>query len=244
MIKYIVDKTKDKNLKVICQTCKNTTKHKVLNSANEEGEAFMPEEGYNYYWQNDYEIIQCLGCETISFRSEHSNSEDMDYEEGPYIVEHIFPQRNKDTWHIKNYYNVPHNLRRIYRETIDCYNAECLTLCGAGTRALVEGICKESGILDGEVKKTKPDGTIEIKRSKDLQGKINGLFEKGKLTEQNAEILHEHRFLGNTSIHELSAPSKDELSLAIEIIENVFDTLYEIPQKALELKHKRMLKKK
>jgi hypothetical protein len=75
-----------------------------------------------------------------------------------------------------------------------------------------------------------------------LQGKINGLHEKGKLTKEHAEILHEHRYLGNTSIHDLAAPSKEELSLALEIIEHVFDTIYEIPEKAIQLRHKRLRK--
>ena len=119
-----------------------------------------------------------------------------------------------------------------------------MTLCGAGARALVEGLCKENGVTDGEIEYKKTDGTITKKRTDNLQGKINGLHEKGKLTKENAEILHEHRFLGNTAIHDLSAPTKEELGLALEIIEHVFDNLYEIPEKALQLKHKRLRKQK
>jgi Domain of unknown function (DUF4145) len=241
MLKTTIGATKDKQLKVLCQTCKNRTKHKVITSLNQVGSEDM---GYDdvYHWESDYEIIQCLGCESISFRSENSNSEDVDYHDGPYIIEKIYPKRNNETWNIKNFYNVPPNLTRIYRETIDCYNSDCLTLCGAGTRALVEGLCIENGILDGIIEYTKADGTKETKKSDNLQGKINGLSQQGKLTKQNADILHEHRFLGNNSIHELSMPSKEELSLAIEIIENVFDTLYEIPEKAMQLAHKRLSK--
>ena len=105
-------------------------------------------------------------------------------------------------------------------------------------------ICKENNILDGEVEKLKADGTIEKRRTKDLQGKINGLYEKGKLTKESAEILHEHRFLGNSALHELSLPSKEELNLAIEIVENILDTLYEIPHKASQLKSKRLKREK
>lgn len=241
MINTTVDKTKNRELKVLCQTCKNKTKHKVIVSVNEVGE---DDDEYYYHWTNDYEIIQCLGCESISFRIEHSNSEDVDSEHGPYISVKIYPKRNNETWNIKNFYNVPSNLTRIYRETIDCYNADCFTLCGAGTRALVEGLCTENSIFDGFIEYTKVDGKTETKKSDNLQGKINGLSQQGKLTKQNADILHEHRFLGNKSIHELSIPSKEELSLAIEIIENILETLYEIPQKAMQLTHKRLSKKK
>jgi len=125
-----------------------------------------------------------------------------------------------------------------------CYNNENLTLCGAGVRALVEGLCNENKIVDGEIESTKRDGSKVKKRADNLQGRINGLAEKGKLTKENAEILHEHRFLGNTAIHDLSAPTKEELNLAITIIEHVFDNIYEIPEMATQLKNKRLKKSK
>ncbi len=244
MKKYDLNQSVDKEHSILCQTCKITTKHKVLTSVNEYGKEPM---GYGdfYQWNNDYEIVQCLGCETVSFRSDHSNSEDYDPEDGEYYInELLYPKRTKDTWVTKDFFNVPPNLKRIYRETIDSYNNDNLTLCGAGIRALVEGLCNENGIIDGEIEQTKKDGTIIKVRSKNLQAKINGLHEKGKITEANAEILHEHRFLGNTAVHELSIPHKEDLLLAIEIIENVFDNLYEIPEKAMQLKYKRLRKKK
>lgn len=43
-------------------------------------------------------------------------------------------------------------------------------------------------------------------------------------------------------MHDLSIPSKEELSLAIEILEHIFDSLYEIPRKGSQLKNKRLKK--
>jgi hypothetical protein len=65
-----------------------------------------------------------------------------------------------------------------------------------------------------------------------LQGKIGGLKEKGIMTETHANILHEHRYLGNGAIHELSSPSKNELAIAIEVIEKTFDIVYGLSDKA------------
>jgi len=78
--------------------------------------------------------------------------------------------------------------------------------------------------------------------SKSLPGKINGLHEKGFLTIQHADFLHEHRALGNSAVHELKTPSKEELGLAIEILESAFDTIYELPHKGLRLQKKRQQK--
>ena len=233
------DKTKDKTTKVLCSSCKNNTKHLVLTSINEKGTEPW-DEYYSFQWNTDYEIIQCLGCETVSFRSYSINSENSDHEGRAIETILLYPKRSKNTLAVKNYMNVPYNLQRIYRETIDSYNYGNLTLCGAGVRALVEGLCQENGIKGGNVEITKKDGSTVTLRKTNLQGKINGLHESGKLTSQNSDILHEHRFLGNEAVHELSSPSKEDLGLAIEIVENVFDTLYEIPNKGLRLKSKRL----
>lgn len=238
-VEYENDKTKDNIEKVLCVSCEHSTKHRVLTSINEKGSE--PWGSYaSFDWNTDYEIIQCLGCDTISFRNYSINSENTDSDHRPISTILIYPKRDKNTLPTKHYFNLPFNLQRIYKETIDSYNNENLTLCGAGIRALVEGLCYENGITGGNVVTFKKNGSKEKKLRTNLQGKINGLHESGKLTAQHAEILHEHRFLGNLAIHELSLPSKEDLNLAIEIIENVFDTLYEIPSKGMKLKSKRL----
>lgn len=85
---------------------------------------------------------------------------------------------------------------------------------------------------------------LRKERRNNLQGKINGLYEKGVLTKESAESLHEHRYLGNEAVHELSQPSKEELALAINIIEHILETIYEIPEKVLELRVARKKKAK
>ncbi|KGO94294.1 DUF4145 domain-containing protein [Flavobacterium subsaxonicum] len=237
------NKTQNNILSVICIVCKNKNRHKVLLSVEKTGREPMGYQEY-YFWSSIYQIIECQGCGAISFRSEDSNSEDYDEDGVHFQNVLIYPKRTSDTWEIKSFFNVPNNLRRIYRETIDCYNNDNLILCGAGIRGLVEGLCKENNIIDGEIEIKKNDGSIIKRRIDNLQGKINGLYENGKLTKDNAEILHEHRFLGNKAIHELQPPSKEELDLALEIIENIFNTLYEIPQKGMQLKHQRLNNKK
>jgi len=116
--------------------------------------------------------------------------------------------------------------------------------CAAGVRALVEGICLDKKIKDGEISYTDKNGVIKTKRSKDLNGKIHGLFEKGILTQNNAESLNEHRYIGNEAIHELSLPSKEEMLLAITIIEHVLSSIYEIPLQSYKLKLTRAENKK
>ena len=110
---------------------------------------------------------------------------------------------------------------------------------------MVEGLCSAQGITNGPIEVANEDGTKRTERRENLQAKIAGLRERGILTESHADILHEHRYLGNEAVHELSSPSRDELRLAIEIMEHALDGLYELPDKAEQLRYRkaRRLKK-
>lgn len=234
-IKIIENKSKDSICKVLCTSCKHETNHKVLYSLLLHGKEEFEE--YSYYeWENEHQVIKCLGCDEISFRVTKSDSESLNPETGEYDVEEIlYPKRTKETINCKAYLNLPFTIKILYKETIDSYNNNILLLCAIGIRSLVEGICQDKKIADGNVAIQKKDGTKEVKSSKNLDGKINGLFEKGILTEENAKILHEHRYLGNEAVHELSIPSRSELELAITIIEHILNSIYEIPAKSFEL---------
>ena len=238
-INHEKDKTKDNIYRVLCPTCKADTKHKVLTSINETGSEPWGTNA-SFDWNMDFEIIQCLGCDTVSFRSHEINSEHTDHKFKPIPTIRIYPDRDKDFLIAKEYWKVPHNLEKIYEETIKSFNYENYVLCGAGIRAIVEGICQDNDIENGPVEYEKEDGTKGTRISNNLQGKINGLYENRKLSKENADILHEHRFMGNKAVHELTSPSKEDLKLAIEIIENIFDHLYELPNKGLQLKKKRL----
>jgi len=240
--KFEENKTKNKKIKVPCIKCNGKTSHKIMQSLDYSGCEWIARD-YTIDWIDNYQIIQCQGCESVSFRHKSWFSEYQDYDSDG-STEWLYPKRTERTLPIKNFRNVPTKVRRIYGETIECFNNEFFTLCAAGLRAIVEGICAQQGIKDGPVEVEKRDGTKKLIRRKDLQGKISGLCEKGILTTQNSEILHEHRFLGNEAVHELSQPSMDELNLAIEIIEHTIDSLYEIPEKAIELQKKKAKRRK
>jgi endogenous inhibitor of DNA gyrase (YacG/DUF329 family) len=241
--KYEENKTQGEIHTVQCAECKRETRHKVIQSLDYSGSEVFNGGQYSIDWSANHQIIQCQGCMTVSFRQVNWFSEDVqqiDYDEwDDGSREILFPKRSKYTLSIKDFWNIPTNLRRIYRETIESFNNDSFTLSAAGLRALVEGLCAELKVKDGPKEISKKNSTKETKRLSNLEGKIAGLFEKGYLTQQQSDVLHEHRYLGNEAVHELSQPSRDELELAIEIIEHVFDSVYEIPEKAQDLQSKR-----
>ena len=241
-----LNKSMDAKLKVQCSSCKGETNHIVIQSVDCDGsELFCDDENGQpecmIEWSDCYQIIKCQGCDRISFRHVSWFSEARD-ESTDGSTTFLYPKRSAVTRAIKDYYNAPNALRRIYRETIECFNNEAWTLCAAGLRAIIEGICADRKIADGPVEKVKPDGTTQITRRENLEGKIAELGEMRILSKANASVLHEHRFLGNEAVHQLTQPSPAELTLAIEIMEHTMDDLYDVPDKAAELRRMRLKK--
>jgi hypothetical protein len=252
-LKIEENKSKGERFRAFCASCKNETNHVVAQSVDTAGSEpihYGPGENDrdSIDWIDRYQIIQCSGCDTFSFRHKNWFSEAQeyygpnDYNDGSTTV--LYPQRSKDILNAKDFYNVPKNLRAIYKEVVNCFNGDSPVLCAAGLRATIEGLCAENGVTGGPVKVMTKGGAVEEKRKDNLEGKISGLCEKGILTEKSAEILHEHRYLGNSAVHELSRPGEDDLRLAIEIVEHVLESLYEIPEKAGVLRANRAKKKK
>lgn len=227
-----------KPIKVPCNGCKHHTNHCILKEYSrawhQEDEPDMGIDFAGGTWQ----IIQCLGCEAVTFREAWVTSED------PEETVTYYPARSKDALPIKNTFNVPRSLTRIYREAIDAYNGRSFLLSAAGIRALVEGLCAQQKITDGPVVLTDNNGQPlldaagqpKTKRLSNLQGKLEGLAEKGILTPQHVSALHETRLMGNEAVHELQRPDAEALKVAIEIIEHTFETVYEIADKLEALK--------
>ena len=75
--KLTSDINTNKKISVTCRSCKNETKHIILKDVHIDGQ--YGEEYYGEWqtlvdWQEDYQIVQCLGCENITFRNISSNS--------------------------------------------------------------------------------------------------------------------------------------------------------------------------
>ncbi len=136
--------------------------------------------------------------------------------EYPYVA--FYPERTISHHNAKYYVHLPENLTHLYLEIVNTYNQGSLILCAAGIRALLEGICVNKGIYEGMGEK----GKI----TKSLEGKINGLT---SLVPPNiAKNLHGLRFLGNQALHELDVPNKKDVRLAITVIEDIMNIIYDL----------------
>ncbi|HET6407254.1 MAG TPA: DUF4145 domain-containing protein [Chthoniobacteraceae bacterium] len=230
-----------KKLKVECPECGKQKNHVVLECVERRGREIVGSHDFDDIavdWRVEHQIIQCGGCDTVSFRQVRWCSEyvqqisEDEWDSGEEVT--LYPRRSSETRQEKSFYVLPHTVGRIYRETISCFNNGDFTLCAAGLRALIEGVCADRGVKDGPV--TTPKG---IRRKTTLEGKISGLREAGFISAGEEEALHEHRFLGNSAVHELHLPKLKELSVAIDLAEQFLSGAYDRPQMTKELKTSR-----
>lgn len=203
-------------LKVLCRSCKHATNHDVLfikESSGEIGDG-------DIQWWVTHQVLQCRGCEDITFRRNSQNTESIDPFTGQLEdYESLYPNRTDGRPPIEGHENFPMKTRRIYVETLKALNHNALILAAIGLRALIESVCLEQ--------KTK---------AKTLAGGIDELALSGLLSKKQAEFLHAHRFMGNVAAHEMVSPKPTELVAALDIAETLLKTIYILPGVAEVLK--------
>ncbi len=212
--KFTLKPGDEKPHRLICRECGKETLHSIIYSFNEDGSEDCGG-GYSVDWRCENQIIQCLGCETVSFRTVSTCSEDCEYnDDGRYYPETIkyYPARSEGLKAIENYF-LPDKVQQIYRETILSIENEQYVLAGIGIRAIVETVCKD---LDAA--------------GSNLYEKINSLKDMSIVTSEGAETLHKLRVLGNDAAHEVKAHNSQQLELAMKIIEHMLDGTYIIPR--------------
>lgn len=200
-----------------CNKCSSDTKHDVLASVSE----FWDDEDPDYSIQGnvDHEILCCCGCETFTYRSVSTNSEDVHIVNNRGDAEHTetvnyFPPRFSGRSAIRDASLLPSKLESIYIETLSAHNANQLILTAMGLRAMIETICKDH---DAE--------------GKNLEQRIDGLSAKGIITEAARNILHRVRFIGNDAAHEVKPADRETLGFAIEAVEHTLIGTYVLPER-------------
>jgi len=218
MKKTTVNKTKDKEYELPCVRCDGKTWHKALVSVDADGN----EPSWGYQYSENYQVVQCQGCRSLSFRKNEINTEDtIDDDEGRIVCvdhEELFPSRVAGRPKLRQAEHLPYSVRSIYDETHHALCNKQRVLAGIGIRALVETVCKEKEAT-----------------GRDLEKKIDNLVNVGVLTTDGAEILHSLRILGNKAAHEVKPHSESTLNTAMDVIEHLLKGVYILPEVAQNL---------
>ena len=195
--------------KYYCRICKGKRNHKLLQkeTRNENTE--------DYSWTEIFSIIQCLGCDNMSFLKKYSDDsmiyyndkiDDIDY----YEEEEIFPKYIAGGIEIiiMTHY-LPKKVRNIYQETVEALKNDLYILASGGLRTIIEAICNELKIKEGNISK-----------------RIDELLSKGHLTKTQVNRLHSIRFLGNDALHEVDTPEKEIVYGLFDIINHLLQDLF------------------
>lgn len=202
----------DAELNIECTRCAGKTAHVALATVDVHG-------GDDHVdWHDAHQIVQCLGCKSLSYRIAGTNSEDFVHDEYDevhhFVTEKLFPPRISGSRGLgDDIYYLPAKLRQIYEETRMALSSTAPVLAAIGLRALVETVCKEK----------EAEGS-------DLYKKIDSLVEKKVLTPAGASILHKIRTLGNAAAHEVKPHTARQLSLALDIVEHLLKDVFILPK--------------
>lgn len=163
-----------------------------------------------------WRLMQCMSCGMdIVFYMDYMGNQGY------------YPARSLESG--QPFEHLPENLHKIYYEVHNSLQNFNSIVTAIAIRAIVEGVCDEKGIKTGPPKK---EGG---KRRGQLEGKIDGLLEKQVINKAQCDALHSFRFMGNKAVHKLEEPSLDELILAIQILESVLRSTFELPEKVKAL---------
>ena len=210
-----VSRQRKETQRIFCNTCKWETNHTLL--AKHEVDYVDWIDGQHPFRESfEYKFWICAGCEEGTLETRSSNDGMTDEEGQPYWSSSYAPNRTEKSVTEKRFRKLPEKLDQIYREAIRAFNNGLSILCASGLRALIEGICADKNIKGSNLK-IKIDAMTEI-------------FPKNIVAN-----LHGFRFMGNTALHELEAPSHANLRLAIEICEDLLNFVYDLEYKAQRL---------
>lgn len=201
-----------KHIKSYCRDCCKNTNHNVL---SEHTDAYREE----YSCDISYQILQCLGCDTKSFRNvfydlEAAYPTDENNWEVPEEVT-VYPKAVEGHKEIKNLWDLPDIVRTIYSEVLTALRENSKVLAGLGLRAVVEAVCNDLTI---------PGRNLEVR--------INKLVSSGYISKNDAERLHGIRFMGNDAAHDIKTPKSTTLSVALQIVEHLIASVYILENQA------------
>lgn len=206
---------KENIVKSYCGECGHNTNQYIISFVDNSGSI---DELDIQFWSY-YQTIKCLGCDCISFRHVSTSTEDYNPNTGD-LEETIklYPDSENSLTPMDHSYELPPKIRNIYFEVLTGLSHDCPLLSAIGLRALVEAVCKDQNT-----------------KAVTLHKSIDELAHSGKLSKDQANFFHRHRFMGNIAAHEVNPPNKEQLQKALDIVETLLKTIYILPNLAKSL---------
>lgn len=197
-----------------CSDCFKNTNHTVK-------EIFKIDGSFEYQVSRFYAIVQCDGCNAVSYRTETKDYEVMYYDQQendhfPQTTIEYYPQTLDFHRNELDTSLLPEKIHIVYEDTIRSFTAKSYLLTAIGFRTIIEAICISQG--------------IKVKEVEDLKPQIDKMITNKLITPREAARLHTIRFSGNDSAHEMIVPNEADLYVVLNIVEHLLNNLYVIDQ--------------
>jgi hypothetical protein len=201
--------------RIYCNACRRRTVH-TLKFTHHALDGDPAEDQYFEEWTDSLWV--CCGCETATLVHRWKMAGAEGKEDAPQPEVDIYPPRSDGTVQPKYFVKLPSKLTKLYRETAEAFNSDCMMLCTIGLRALIDGVCKDKGI-----------------EAENMEKRIDGLL-KFIPNQTLIDSLHGFRFAGNDAAHDLEAMYPTDAAHAIEVMEDLLNFLYDFDYKAASVK--------
>ncbi|MBY0554225.1 DUF4145 domain-containing protein [bacterium] len=217
-------------IKAHCNSCKQETNHDVkaeyTNNWQHEDE-YNSEQGWI-----TYQVISCCGCDQTKFLMSEQSSYDVEHYTN-HNGEHethfptkktYFPEnewREMPKW-VHHLYSDEGSLYEIYSELYLALRSNLIRLAGMASRSAIEQILNKTV---GE-EKSPFDRRLQL------------LVDNNFIATSELETLKTALDFGNATTHRSWKPKKEDLSIALDIIENLMHRIYVLAENAKTLQPK------
>jgi Domain of unknown function (DUF4145) len=206
-------------MKSYCDVCRGDKNHVVLHSEK------RGDNTEDMFWSAEYMLLQCQGCDHVSFRMESSSSEDWPGD-GPNVE--IFPRtkvtRQRPVW-FEDFLGfdsaLPVPLNKMLRQVYEAFDEKLFWLVIMGTRAVIEAVM-----------------ISKVGDQKSFAENLSQFSKQGYITDSHRQALNAAIDEGSAAIHKAKITNSATALAAIQVMENVLEAIYVLPEHEKQLKGK------
>jgi hypothetical protein len=210
--------TGHQTMKTHCNYCSNETNHRILHT-EKTGWSHEIDEYSSVDGGDNYILLVCAGCDNIKLLRQSWFSEATDDQGRPEIQETSYPpatDRRKPDWFsdITDVFDFdensePHAVKGMLLEIyVACQNDQ-RRLAAMGVRALLEHIM-----------------VIKVGDLRTFQEKLDKFLEERYISISQKNALDNVLEAGHAAMHRFYNPSKNDLKIVVDIVENIIQTVF------------------
>jgi hypothetical protein len=214
---------KPKIIKSYCRQCGGERNHSILVTTSKD---YSDDEvSGNDTWS----VLECCGCETVTFEHSHWFSEDYEYNEPGYIEVNVYrdlyppaPTRKLPEWGINILMSVAMDQLWVFHLHADIYKAiglKSYMLAAMGTRTIIDHVVTwKAGLGDGAF----------------FKKKLEKMFDLELIKKQQLETIYAAFDAGSAVSHRGHTPTEEDVFTLLDIAEEMMQKFFIAPVREAE----------